>query len=82
VRKVCDAPGFSLHGFGLSRGRRAGGYVCSFASAPGIIFGSSTDETGTLPGLTCSRLDSPLPGSSWTQFATFWKLVRLIEGIP
>jgi len=57
--------------------------VCSFASTPGIIFASSSDQTGALPGLTCSKLETPLPGSTGpTGWATFWKLVRLIESLP
>ena len=56
--------------------------MCSFASTPGIVFPSSTDETGTLPGLTCVKLEEPLPGSSATTWATFWKILRLIEAWP
>jgi hypothetical protein len=49
---------------------------------PGIKWSSSTDETGRFPGLTCSRLETPLPGSSASSWATFWKLARLVEQLP
>jgi len=33
--------------------------------------------------ITCERLDTPLPGfNQYRGFATFWKILRLIEGIP
>jgi hypothetical protein len=62
------------------KGRPSGGYVCAFEEFPGIEFPSATDETGTIPGLVCARIETPLPGGSATSWATFWKLLRLIEG--
>jgi hypothetical protein len=56
--------------------------VCAYQQFPGITWPSSTNETGTFPGLVCSRLETPLPGSGPTAWATFWKLLRLIEGLP
>jgi hypothetical protein len=57
-------------------------YVCQYQSAPGILFSTTSDQTGLLPGLVCKRLDHPLPGSSLSQWFTFNKLIRLIEGLP
>jgi hypothetical protein len=57
-------------------------YVCEFAAQPGILFSTSSDQTGLVPGLVCKRLDAPLPSSSTTQWFTFNKLLRLIESFP
>lgn len=57
-------------------------WVCQSAAAPGILFSSSSDQTGFLPGWTCERLDKPLAGSSLSQWFTFNKLLRLIDGLP
>jgi hypothetical protein len=60
----------------------SGGYVCSYAAAPAITFPSSTDVTNPDLGLSCSRLETPLPGfSNFSQWSTFWKLAKLIESI-
>lgn len=45
---------------------------------PGIKWGSSSDLTDELPGLKCSALEQPLPGSSLQSFHTWWNLARLI----
>jgi hypothetical protein len=50
---------------------------------PGLLFPSSSDQTGLYPGLTCSRIETPLPGTSGPRsWSTFWKLARLIENFP
>lgn len=46
---------------------------------PGIKWVSSSDLTDHLPGLVCSRLETPLPGdSAYKSWALFWKLLKLI----
>ncbi len=57
-------------------------YACQSAALPGYVWTSSGDATGFLPGWTCEKLERPLPGSSETGWATAYKIVRLIEGIP
>ena len=57
-------------------------WVCQYAQFPGVLFSTSSDQTGLLPGLSCQKLDKPLPGSSLSQWFTFNKLIRLIESLP
>jgi hypothetical protein len=38
--------------------------------------------TGLIPGLRCSALEHPLPGSSLNDGVTWQKLARLIESLP
>lgn len=57
-------------------------YACRYASLPGYTWTSSSDQTGALPGLTCERLDKPLPGGSLSQWLTGYKIIRLIEELP
>jgi hypothetical protein len=56
--------------------------VCNYQALPGLLFPSSTDQTNPSIGLTCQKLDKPLPGTSWTTWSTFWKIAKLIEGLP
>jgi hypothetical protein len=49
---------------------------------PGIKWGSSSDLTGNLPGLTCTQLEKPLPGGSLNEIRSWWKIARLIELLP
>lgn len=57
-------------------------WICEYQQMPGIKWGSSSDQTGFLPGLVCRRLEAPLPGSSLSSWATFRKLAQLIEEVP
>jgi hypothetical protein len=57
-------------------------WVCQSAQAPGILFSSSRDETGFLPGWVCKKLETPLPEGGPTSYATWWKIARMIEGLP
>lgn len=59
-----------------------GGWVCEFEQFPGVILTSSSDQSGDIPGLVCKRVDGALPGSSLNQSYTFWKILRLVEGLP
>lgn len=52
--------------------------MCNSPNLPGIAFFSETDISQTLPvPITCTRMDKPI-GSSWSSWAAFWKLLRLI----
>jgi hypothetical protein len=47
-----------------------------------VKWASSTDVSNPLLGQTCVRLEEPLPGSGWREWAGFYKLLRLIEALP
>jgi hypothetical protein len=57
--------------------------VCSSPNLPGIAWASSYDQSTDFPAvIRCEPLDTPLPGfSQFKSWATFWKLLRLIEGL-
>jgi hypothetical protein len=57
-------------------------YVCSFAAAPEVVFGSSSDLSSAELGLSCRRIEKPLPGSGPTSWSHWYKIVRLIETLP
>lgn len=55
------------------------GFVCNAATLPGIAWAAAEDQTDPHLGITCERLDTPLPGfNNFTSWASFWKLLRLI----
>lgn len=58
------------------------GYVCEFRQFPAVKWGSSSDQTGKIPGLVCTKLEKPLPGSGPSAWAAWWKIARLIENFP
>lgn len=49
---------------------------------PGYVWTSTEDATGFLPGWHCEKLEKPLPGSSYSGWATAYKIARLIEKLP
>jgi hypothetical protein len=56
--------------------------VCESVVLPGIKWTSTEDMTRDFPEpIQCVRLEKPL-GTSATTWATWWKLARLIEGLP
>lgn len=60
----------------------AAGYVCEYAGFPGYKWGSSTDDTGALGGaVSCSKLETPLPGTPVRGFYNWWQVARLIAGL-
>lgn len=56
--------------------------MCWYESFPAVKWFSSSDVTGDAPGLTCTRVEGPPPGSSWSSWAGLWKITRLIERFP
>jgi hypothetical protein len=56
--------------------------VCHYKQFPGVLWASSSDQTGLFPGLECKRLEHGDVGSSATSWATWQKIARLIEGLP
>jgi hypothetical protein len=57
-------------------------WVCQYQTFPGVLFSTSSDQTGLFPGLVCKRLDAPLPGGSLSQWFSFNKILRLVEELP
>jgi len=57
-------------------------WVCQSAAAPEILFSSSRDATGFLPGWTCRKVSPPFPGSTVGNVTRWWKIARALEGIP
>jgi hypothetical protein len=57
-------------------------WVCNFQQDPDLIFGSSSDVSDRIPGLSCRRLERPLPGAGPTAWYHWYKIVRIIEGLP
>jgi hypothetical protein len=50
---------------------------------PAVKFFSSTDQTTDLPTpITCVRVDKHVNGGSWRDWASWYKLLKLIEEIP
>lgn len=54
-------------------------YVCVYEQFPDVPFSTSSDQTGLVPGLVCSRLEKPLPGGTTSEWFSFNKILRLIE---
>lgn len=57
-------------------------YVCEYSQLPLYKWYSGSDETGSLPGLVCTRLEKPAPSSSLNTWLGFGKLIRLLEQWP
>jgi len=58
------------------------GFVCEMESLPAYKWGSATDVTGAIPGLTCTPLAEPLPSGPLRTWAEWYKIAQIIEGIP
>jgi hypothetical protein len=54
-------------------------WVCQSAAAPEILFSSTRDATGFLPGWTCRKLEQPLPQGGITSQFGWAKIAQLIE---
>lgn len=58
------------------------GYICQYAQLPGYSWGSATDQTDSLPGLKCTKLEEPLPFGNLSSWHDWFKIAKLIEGVP
>lgn len=56
----------------------AAGYVCENAAFPAYKWGSTSDDTGVLPGVTCTPLELPLPGTNKRSTYNWFKIAQLI----
>jgi len=57
------------------------GWVCTSPNLPGIAWFSSDDVSRHLPvPIECTRVERPLT-TGHREWATFWKLARLLEGL-
>ena len=58
-------------------------WVCESETLPGIKWSSSYDMSRTFPEpISCRRLEKPFPIGGPTQYATWWKIARMIESLP
>jgi hypothetical protein len=50
---------------------------------PAIKFFSATDQTSSFPTpIQCVRVDKHVNGGSWRDWASWYKLLKLVEEIP
>lgn len=57
--------------------------MCTSDAIPAVKWFSSTDQTTDLPvPITCVRIDKSVNGGSWRDWASWYKLLKLIEEIP
>lgn len=56
--------------------------MCEYDGWPGYKWSSSEDVSDNFPGVTCARLESPLPGSSWANVRDWTKVLKLIALLP
>jgi hypothetical protein len=55
--------------------------VCEFPGFPAVKWGASKDMTSAITGVTCSRLEMPLPGSTAKEGSFWFKVAQLIESV-
>ncbi len=55
--------------------------MCEYEGFGAYKWGSATDQTGRLPGLVCTKLEEPLPGSNLSTWHQWYKMAQLIEGV-
>lgn len=56
--------------------------MCEYAALPLVKWYSTSDLSGELPGLTCVKVEGKAPSSSWSSWAGFYKILRLIDAFP
>jgi hypothetical protein len=50
---------------------------------PAIKYFSATDQTATFPTpVTCYRVDKHVDGFSWSDWASWYKLLKFVDGFP
>jgi hypothetical protein len=50
---------------------------------PAIKFFSATDQSQSFPTpITCTRVDKPVNGVSWRDWASWFKLARYLNQLP
>lgn len=57
-------------------------WVCEYAALPGYKWFSDQDVTAPALGLTCTKLEDKPPGSTWGNYASWYKILRLITEWP
>lgn len=57
-------------------------WVCQFDAEPDVKFSATSDLSSSHLAITCSRIEQPLPGSSFGQGHFWYKVARLIETFP
>lgn len=56
--------------------------MCEYTGFPGYKWGSPHDDTDVFPGVVCSPLEKPLPGSSLSALSDWWKVAKIIIELP
>ena len=56
--------------------------MCVEDGFPAIKWFSETDVSSTFPPVTCYRVDKHVAGVSWSDWASWFKLLRYMEGFP
>ena len=49
---------------------------------PAIKWFSSSDVSGAFPPITCTRVDKQVVGGSWSDWASWAKLLKIIDRWP
>jgi hypothetical protein len=50
---------------------------------PAIKFFSSSDQSQTFPTpITCTRVDKPVTGQSWSTWSAWFKLLKYLDDFP
>lgn len=57
-------------------------WACHEVTLPGVVFASSRDATGLVPGMVCVPLEEPLTGATVNGWRTGWRIAQLIEEFP
>jgi hypothetical protein len=61
----------------------ADGWICTLDTFPAIKFFSPTDQSQRLPTpITCVRVDKHITGASWREWASWFKLARILQSFP
>lgn len=77
-----SAPRFSQLKYGSKPGL-AEGWVCQADNFPALKWFSPTDQSQGLPfPITCNRVDRHVAGGSWSDWAGWFKLLKLVDVWP
>lgn len=55
--------------------------MCQWDQFPGLVWPASSDQSNAL-GVTCRRVDGPLPGLSSSSSARLFNILRHITSFP
>jgi hypothetical protein len=58
------------------------GWVCWRDDFPAYKWFSASDDSGSFPPITCTRVERVPPGGNASSWLGWWKIARLIESWP